>query len=87
MVTGFERMKRVFGVDAESWARRHGITPYTGPCQECGRERTTSVPFADGDLRGLIAPRCECGHEGTPYCVVVARGRGDLFDWLARESR
>lgn len=73
------RFLYLHGVDPEAWAKRHEITPYTGPCGQCGRELTTSLPFVQGTLRGLRAPPCECGNEQTPYCVVRDSRHGDLF--------
>lgn len=69
------------GVNPERWADRWGIEPFTAACQDCGATTITSVPFACGELRGLMAPPCEaCGNEVTPYCVVGARR--DLLEIL-----
>lgn len=65
------------GVDANAWAVRHGIEPFSHGCSDCGAPLRTSLPFAYRSLRGLVAPRCACGNERTPYCVV--RVDGDLF--------
>lgn len=70
----------IHGMSTKKWADRYGIEPFSHPCQECGEMRTTSIPFAFETLRGLIAPRCVCGHEGTPYCFVKDPKYGDLFD-------
>lgn len=70
----------VHGTTAKAWAERYGIQPFSHPCSECGRVLTTSIPFAQGTLRGLQAPRCECGNERTPYCIVRDPAHGDLFD-------
>jgi hypothetical protein len=64
------RFLHVHGVDPEKWAKRHGIEPFKGPCGGCGMILSTTVPFAYRHMRGLLAPKCECGYEGTPYCVV-----------------
>lgn len=56
--------------DPALWARRHGLEPFSHPCRDCGIVLTTTVPFAAGEMRGLVAPRCACGNEGTPYCIV-----------------
>jgi hypothetical protein len=70
----------VHGVTAEEWARRYDIEPFTHPCSDCGAELTTSIPFAKGELRGLVAPKCTCGNEGTPYCVVRdPKSGGDIL--------
>lgn len=63
-------MLRLLGEDAEQWAEKHSVVPFKAPCQECGHELETTVPFAWGNLRGLVAPACsECGNTITPYCV------------------
>lgn len=31
----------------------------------------TSIPFAQGHLRGLQAPRCACGNERTPFAIIL----------------
>jgi hypothetical protein len=70
----------VHGVSAEAWAERHGIQVFSYPCMACGLILTISTPFAQGTMRGLQAPRCECGNESTPYGMVRASKHGDLFD-------
>ena len=74
----------IHGVTAEAWAKRHEITPYTGPCARCGATLTTSIPFASDQLRGLAAPPCACGNATGPYCVVRDSKYGDLLDGGAR---
>lgn len=69
----------VFGMDADHWAARYGIEPFDVPCHVCGERLTTSQPFAYDSLRGLLAPRCVCGNDETPYCVVRDFRRGDLI--------
>lgn len=77
----------VHGVDAATWAKRYDLEQYTCPCSECERPLTTSIPFASGQLRGLVAPKCECGNESTPYCVVTADPRlGDTLEVMARQG-
>ncbi len=68
----------VHGADADRWARRHGVEPFTTPCEPCGSVKTTTIPIARGKLRGLMAPRCECGDPSDTYCVV------GLFDQQER---
>jgi hypothetical protein len=41
--------------------------------------QTTSIPFAQGTLRGLQAPPCICGHPHPPYSMVRDSKYGDLF--------
>ena len=69
----------VLGVSAASWTRRFGVEPFTHPCSQCGAPRTTSIPFIQGELRGLAAPVCECGHAQPPYVVVRDPRLGDLL--------
>lgn len=71
----------VLGADPARWAKRYDIEPYSGTCR-CGRPVTTTIPFARGVLRGLIAPWCPCGSVSRPYCVVSASG--DLIEHLRR---
>lgn len=60
--------------DQERWSRRHGIERFSYPCSDCGMVLTTTIPFASGEMRGLVAPKCVCGNEGTPYCIVGIPG-------------
>lgn len=76
-----ERLKflRVLGADPVRWADRYGLLPFDAACDGCGSSVTTSVPFACGTLRGLLAPHCDCGNAFPPYCVVRDERYGDLF--------
>jgi len=74
-----ERFLFVHGVGAAQWAARYEIEPSTHPCYDCGEPLTTSIPFAIGQLRGLVAPACACGNKSTPYCVVRDPRYGDLL--------
>lgn len=70
MDAGYVGMLRlVAGVDPDRWARRHGLEPWSCPCERCGTVLTTTVPFAWGCWRGLVAPLCACGHTRPPFCV------------------
>ncbi len=69
----------VYGVTQEEWTRRFGVQPFSYPCYVCGRLLTTTIPFAQGTLRGLQAPTCECGDEKTPFALVRDARYGDLF--------
>jgi hypothetical protein len=69
-----------YGVDPARWARRHDIEPAEAPCQVCGAPLRTTLPFAAGEFRGLLAPPCgACGNEITPYCLVRDARFGDLL--------
>ncbi len=70
----------VFGVTAEAWSRRYGIEVFSHPCSECGRMCTTTRAFAQGELRGLQSPPCECGNERTPFGLVRDPKYGDLLN-------
>ncbi len=74
-----KRFLRVLGTSTEEWAKRYDIDPIEHPCGDCGKVLRTSLPFAYGELRGLMAPKCECGNEGTPYCLVRDPKYGDLL--------
>lgn len=75
----------VHGVTVEEWTKRYGVTPFTHPCYGCGHPLTTTIPFVQGQLRGLQAPKCECGEHDSgyshpPYSIVRDPKYGDLFD-------
>lgn len=74
-----ERFLRVLGMCEKAWAERYGIEPFAIPCEKCGAELETTVPFAVGQLRGLVSPPCECGNTDVPYCLVRDPKHGDLF--------
>jgi hypothetical protein len=70
----------ILGADPEKWAARYAIEPVGYPCGRCGTVLTTTIPFACGQFRGLIAPQCACGNEESPlYCFVRDPRYGDLF--------
>jgi hypothetical protein len=69
----------IHGITTKSWCARHDLEPYTRPCSRCGAGLTTTIPFAVGQMRGLMAPVCSCGNENTPYCVVRDARFGDLM--------
>jgi hypothetical protein len=66
----------VYGVSTEEWMRRYGVEPFTAPCQDCGTPLTTTIPFVEGTLRGLKAPRCVCGQDQAPYALVLEGPHG-----------
>jgi hypothetical protein len=66
--------------DPSEWAERYGLEPFATPCPRCDVLHVTERPFAQGRLRGLMAPQCECGHPTPPYCAVAVDG--DLFGAL-----
>ena len=72
----------VHGVTVAQWTARFGVEPFSHPCA-CGAMLTTSIPFAQGQLRGLRAPPCENGchdeRNRPPYAFVRAPQHGDLF--------
>lgn len=65
-----DRFLTFHGMDARRWAARFGLEQFTVPCSACGAERTTTIPIACGELRGFIAPWCDCGSDDRPYCFV-----------------
>lgn len=65
--------------DPIAWAARWGLRPFPVKCQKCGRDTVMNIPWASGEWRGLRSPRCVCGHEGAPYCMVRDYRVGDLF--------
>lgn len=74
-----DRFLIAHGVDASRWIARYGMRPFTHACDGCGELLTTSIPFSYGTFRGLIAPRCACGNEYPPYCIMRDPRYGDLF--------
>jgi hypothetical protein len=79
-----KRFLRVLGTTAEDWARRYEIIPVEHPCGVCGAPCKTTLPFAIGELRGLMSPPCKCGNKKTPYCLVRDPKYGDLFTLKSR---
>lgn len=73
----------ILGIDSEEWADRYGISPFSCPCIRCNHVLTTSVPFAYNELRGLISPRCICGDEHPPYCIIFDH----CFDHLIKNIK
>lgn len=74
----------VHGVTVEEWTVRYGVEPFSYPCYRCERMCTTTIPFAQGTLRGLQAPLCECGHTQPPFAVVRDPKHGDLLSEVRR---
>lgn len=66
----------VHGGNTWQWEQRHGLERFTHPCVACGAQLTTTIPFVirDSPMRGLVAPKCACGNERTPYCIVGLPG-------------
>lgn len=69
----------IHGIDVEKWAKKHELEQFECPCSQCGQVLKASLPFVYGQLRGLVAPQCDCGNKNTPYCVVRDARYGDLF--------
>lgn len=65
-------VRAIQGVDPARWAARWGLIPFDVRCR-CGHPQRTSIPFAVGDVRGLVAPPCACGAL-PPYCAVARDG-------------
>lgn len=79
-VFNWQRFLIVHGMDAEKWAKRYDLEPFSHSCSKCGVMLTTTLPIALGQLRGLMAPRCDCGNQESPVYVVVRDPRfGDLL--------
>ncbi len=74
-----DRFLRVMGIAPHTWASRYGLEIFSAPCPKCGRLLSTTVPFACGTLRGLMAPPCKCGCGDVPYEIAEADPRTDLF--------
>jgi hypothetical protein len=63
-------MLHLVGVNVPRFMRRWGLEAFTSPCPDCSAPMTTTVPYAQGAMRGLVAPRCACGSENIPYCIA-----------------
>jgi len=76
-----DRFILAYGVDHLKWSKRYGIEIASAPCYRCGTELFTTVPFVvrGTKLRGLIAPRCQCGHVNPPYSLVHETLRMDEY--------
>lgn len=86
MLVDLDRVIVPVGTTAEEWTEKYGVEPFTAECYKCGQPQTTTIPFAFEQLRGLMAPKCECGHPYSPYCVVGDPRFGDIFAWLQKKS-
>ena len=62
---------KVHGVSVTAWTKRYKVEPFSSPCSECARTLTTTLPFVQNGVHGLMAPKCECGNERTPYVVLL----------------
>lgn len=80
------RYVRIHGVSTCTWAKRYNIDPFSVDCPGCGARKETTIPIADGPLRGLLAPPCPCGDTSRTYALVAGPGHGDLL-WLLQNVR
>jgi len=77
-----EKFLIIHNADPKLWAIRYGLEPFEHPCSKCGKKMITSIPIAQGELRGLISPPCLCGNLDTPYCFVRDPKKGDFFNFF-----
>lgn len=63
----------IHGQDLMEWCKKWGLRIVEAPCK-CGRTLFTTLPFVCGPRRGVIAPQCECGHYGMPFCMIRIDG-------------
>lgn len=73
------------GINLEKWCKRWDMEPFDVPCPGCGKPVTCDIPFAQGQLRGLMGRACGCGYydhpnHGLPYCAAREPKHGDLLD-------
>lgn len=70
-----EKLLKILNQNPETWALKHGIEPFEGPCNKCGKKLKTDLPIVgsyDGQkMYGLAAKPCECGNEDVPYCLTL----------------
>lgn len=57
----------------KTWAKRYDIEIKSAYCIKCGKTIITSIPFALGKLRGLIADAHEC--ETKSFVSVVFKDK------------
>jgi hypothetical protein len=80
-----QRFLKVLGVAPAAWTARYGVEPFEHECQQCSEPLRTTIPFACGDYRGLMAPACpSCGNQRTPFAIVKDPRHGDLFAAIDR---
>lgn len=65
--------------DPALWAERFQIEAFEVRCKECKEILKTTIPFFTKEFRGLISPKCTCGNNDTPYCLVKAPGFAEFF--------
>ena len=54
MLVNRNKVLKFLHIKAEDWAERYGIEMFSAPCGGCQKELTPSIPFAIGELRGLM---------------------------------
>lgn len=74
-----KKFLKVYGISTEKWAERWDLEIYIRPCSKCNEDCSMTIPFAYGQMRGLMADVCKCGNERTPFCLVRDPKHGDLF--------
>ena len=65
-------VRGIIGINAERWAKRHGMHVAKGECQVCKRAKYSTIPFGCGPLRGMCSPPCECGDDGDYPVTFLA---------------
>lgn len=65
-------LRAIHGLSLEKFCKKYDLVPFTGSCEDCGREKTTSIPArGKNGYVGLLSPPCECGSENiAPYVVL-----------------
>lgn len=69
----------LFNEDPIFWAERFQIEAFEVNCKDCKEILKTTIPFFTKEFRGLISPKCICGNNDTPYCLVKAPGFTEFF--------
>jgi|SRR5690606_12021651 len=69
----------LYGFDFDKWVERWNImVPDPVPCPECETPRTPTLPFRQGNLRGVLSEPCTCGYDSKAPLAFIAT-HGDLF--------
>lgn len=66
----------LYGFDFNKWVERWDLDPTMNvPCSKCGTPRFPTLPFLQGNLRGILSEPCTCGSSSkAPYSFVTIHG-------------
>ena len=67
-------------VNVDKWCERYKLTVKIRPCPKCQKLQTTSIPWASGEWRGLVAPKHECG-EDYELSTAISIDKNERNEW------